>query len=165
MDKKRIKLDICGVDITLITDEQDEYMMSLGREAEQLVRSVSSGLPTSPKTLMTAILSSLDESKKKDKVIAELENSLEDERKKAENSHDEISEEEKEELRKAINEAKNLKKENAELKKLVDEQKKQLSENHGERHRSAPVNQVGELRNPMRPVIDTTGLTSFYEKN
>ena len=138
MEKKRVRLDICGVSCTLITEESEEYMRALGAEVSKLMSEILSSSPASTVQLaaVTAALSYLDENKQSLKKIRELEN--------RDNNNKELAE-----LKAIID---RLKLENAELSKSKA----------ATPHNAFSVQ--SDIKNPMRPDVDETGLVSFFEK-
>ena len=67
MKERRIILNICGVQIPLITNESEEYIKSLEKETSELVKAISS--TRMDISALTAALSFLDE---RNKLKAEL---------------------------------------------------------------------------------------------
>ena len=62
MENKRITLNICGINITLITNENEEYIKSLGRETAKLFSEVKAS--SGEVAALTVALSFLDERNK-----------------------------------------------------------------------------------------------------
>ena len=142
MSKTRVKLDICGVTCTLITEESEEYMKKLGAEVSKLMSGILYASPSTTVQLaaVTAALSYLDENKQSLKRIKELEES-------GSTAHNEeiLSLKEQIELLKAEN-------------------KKLKTEKPAEKIKAkATEYQTSDLKNPMRPDVDEAGLVSFFE--
>ena len=151
MAKNRVRLNISGVNCTLLTEENEDYVREMAKEVETLLDSMTkAGSNFSVAAVITA-LSFLDESKKSNQKLLEVEDKLLG----TEND-----------LRYAVAEYKKLKTENdiitSKIKRLEAELKKAASRPS----EAAPkaYTEVGELRNPFRPQLDETGLVSFYEK-
>ena len=151
MAKNRVRLNISGVNCTLLTEENEDYVREMAKEVETLLDSMTkAGSNFSVAAVITA-LSFLDESKKSNQKLLEVEDKLLG----TEND-----------LRYAVAEYKKLKTENdiitSKIKRLETELKKAASRPA----EAAPkaYTEVGELRNPFRPQLDETGLVSFYEK-
>ena len=142
MSKTRIKLDICGVTCTLITEESEEYMKKLGAEVSKLMSGILSASLSSTVQLaaVTAALSYLDENKQNLKRIKELEALCST----ADNG-----------------EILSLKKE---IEILKAENKKLKTEKPAVKIKAeATEYQASDLKNPMRPDVDEAGLVSFFE--
>lgn len=154
MAKNRVRLNISGVNCTLLTEEDETYLQEMAQEVETLLDSMTkSGSNFSVAAVITA-LSFLDESKKNAKRIEELEEKI------AEFADSES------ELRAARAENKKLKNEKdtlaGKVRKLEAKLKKAVSS--PAEPKPTAYTAVGELRNPFRPQIDETGLVSFYER-
>ena len=144
MSKTRVKLDICGVTCTLITEESEEYMKKLGAEVSKLMSGILSASLSSTVQLaaVTAALSYLDENKQNLKRIKELE---------ALCSTTTVNNEEVLSLK---NEIELLKAENIKLKTEKPAVKIKAE---------ATEYQASDIKNPMRPDVDEAGLVSFFE--
>lgn len=150
MAKNRVKLDVCGVSCTLLTDDSEEYILSLGAEVEKLIKPMVTNASAIPMAAIIAALSYLDESKQKSAVIDKLEKKL---------ALMESTEEQN-----ALYDKKLIDKDK-ELAGLRSEcQALSLKLEASDKKCSELKHNTGELRNPMRPCIDTTGLVDFYEK-
>lgn len=138
MAENRIKLNICGVICTLITEESEEYMLSLGKEAESLISALMRSSGSLSVAAVTAALSYLDELKKSG----------------AQQNFFSVSEEEVDELKKRLREL------TAENERLMKENRELSGKNKKQSHGS-PV-----FTNPLRQNedFDKESMISFYAK-
>ncbi len=185
MENNRVKLDICGVSIALITDKDESYVHSLADEiTAEISPMISSGISKDRAALLAAF-NYLDELKTKSEKAAdqeeleeikaelqkqtELNASLQSELEKISVAEDRINalEKENEELKERLEKNRDEEYEKmieealAEIDKLNDELKKKSD---GESTHK-PVYSSGELRNPMRPTLEADGMVDYYAKD
>lgn len=182
MPKNRVRLEICGVHCSLLSDESEEYMLSLAKETEDMMnRILKAPGATVEIAAVTAALSFLDESKKSGKPAvspqdpelikklreaADSYNNIKEKLAGAENRIKELEEKEKE-LKTALNSAEKQKaKANEENEKLGKEILSLRSAGKAEDKPQKHNKPTGKLRNPMRPMEDyeQQGMVSFFEK-
>lgn len=139
MAENRIKLNICGVSCTLITEESEEYMLSLGKEAESLISALMRSSGSLSVAAVTAALSYLDELKKSG----------------AQQNFFSVSEEEVDGLKRRLRELA------AENERLVQENAVLSGKNKKQNHHDNPI-----FTNPLRQNedMDKEGMISFYAK-
>lgn len=80
MEKKRIRLDINGVVCGLITQESEEYMQGLAQETGAMMQEIQKAAPyiTREAAALTVALSYCDESKKRGKQAAQLQERIDE---------------------------------------------------------------------------------------
>lgn len=151
MAKNRVRLNISGVNCTLLTEEDEGYVREMAAEVEKLLDSMKDAGSSFDVAAVITALSFLDDSKKNAGTAEKLKKELSDA---------------VDRLRNIDSDNKGLRSENellkAELKKL--EAQLQAAEAAPREPTVKAVTAVGELRNPFRPQLDETGLVSFYEK-
>ncbi|MEG1426262.1 MAG: cell division protein ZapA [Oscillospiraceae bacterium] len=153
MAKNRVKLNICGIQCTLLTDESEEYMESLGRAVSKTMESLMPNAAGLERAAITTALSFCDEAvklrggcdKEKESAFAE-------------------------KLRLAQQELGKLREEKAALEKKLQraEAKNTASQAQPQKaEKKIPQKEkADQLKNPLRPLddCDQQGLVSFFEK-
>lgn len=75
MKEERMTLNICGLELNLITGESREYMLNLAEETERMIE--STGSTALSRAAVTAALSFLDEKKKLESEVKRLKSEIE----------------------------------------------------------------------------------------
>jgi cell division protein ZapA (FtsZ GTPase activity inhibitor) len=168
MAKKSVKLEICGVSVSLLTEESPSYMTELAKETEEMMTNIlRSPAATVERAAVAAALSFLDDSKKKDQELQKLENKdemkgrLNDLEKKLDDSMKKIKELEKERdlLKDEIKKTKDAVKDEKIINSVINTSERPADP---EKHNKPE----GKGYNPMRPIdkYDQQGMVDFFEK-
>ena len=168
MSKNKIKLNICGVSCALVSEDSEEYMLSVGREVEDAIEAVTRQDERASLTLaaMIAALNFCDSSHKAlasaDNLRSQIKDYLED------------SSRARLEADEARREIEKMKKEIQTLRvRLAEKEKAGKTESSDESLPSAPVQrpapqtvQKGSFSNPLKPTVtpEQEGFMSFFEK-
>lgn len=168
MSKNKIKLNICGVSCALVSEDSEEYMLSVGREVEEAIEAVTRQNERASLTLaaMIAALNFCDSSHKAlasaDNLRSQIKDYLED------------SSRARLEADEARREIEKMKKEIQTLRaRLAEKEKSGKRESSNESVASAPVQrpapqtvQKGSFSNPLKPTVtpEQEGFMSFFEK-
>ena len=168
MSKNKIKLNICGVSCALVSEDSEEYMLSVGREVEDAIEAVTRQNERASLTLaaMIAALNFCDSSHKAlasaDNLRSQIKDYLED------------SSRARLEADEARREIEKMKKEIQTLRvRLAEKEKAGKTEFSDESLPSAPVQrpapqtvQKGSFSNPLKPTVtpEQEGFMSFFEK-
>lgn len=170
MSKNKIKLNICGVSCALVSEDSEEYMLSVGREVETAIEAVTRQNERASLTLaaMIAALNFCDSSHKAlasaDNLRSQIKDYLEDST-RARLEADEA----RREIEKMKKEIQTLRARLAEKDKPYEQNASGTSAASGAPvQRSAPQTvQKGSFSNPLKPTVtpEQEGFMSFFEKN
>ena len=165
MSKNKIKLNICGVSCALVSEDSEEYMLSVGQEVESAIEAVTRQNERASLTLaaMIAALNFCDSSHKAlasaDNLRSQIKDYLED------SSRSRLEADE------ARREIEKMKKEIQTLRARLAEKEKPPSESSSAPgapvQRPAPQSvQKGSFSNPLKPTVtpEQEGFMSFFEK-
>lgn len=169
MSKNKIKLNICGVSCALVSEDSEEYMLSVGREVEDAIEAITRQNERASLTLaaLIAALNFCDSSHKAlasaDNLRSQIKDYLED------SSRSRLEADE------ARREIEKMKKEIQTLRARLAEKDKSEKEASSDSNSasSAPVQrpapqtvQKGSFSNPLKPTVtpEQEGFMSFFEK-
>lgn len=164
MSKNKVKLTICGISCSLISEDDKEYVLSVGQEVEDAMISITRQNERASLTLAAVIaaLNFCDSSHKAaasaDNLRSQIKDYLED------SSRARVEAEE------ARREIERMKKEIQTLRDRLAEKERKTSEQAPEAipvQRPAPQTvQKGSFSNPLKPTIapEQEGFMSFFEK-
>lgn len=169
MSKNKIKLNICGVSCALVSEDSEEYMLSVGQEVESAIEAVTRQNERASLTLaaMIAALNFCDSSHKAlasaDNLRSQIKDYLED------SSRSRLeADEARREIEKMKKEIQTLRARLAEKEKSEKEPPSEASSTPGAPvQRPAPQSvQKGSFSNPLKPTVtpEQEGFMSFFEK-
>ncbi len=169
MSKNKIKLNICGVSCALVSEDSEEYMLSVGQEVESAIEAVTRQNERASLTLaaMIAALNFCDSSHKAlasaDNLRSQIKDYLED------SSRSRLeADEARREIEKMKKEIQTLRARLAEKEKSEKEPPSESSSAPGAPvQRPAPQSvQKGSFSNPLKPTVtpEQEGFMSFFEK-
>lgn len=181
MEKRRVRLVINGVVCGLITEESDEYMQTLSKEVEDMMKKVVSASPviTKEAAAVTTALNFCDDAKKNEQLYFDIKRKMKEVERKALEVERKASElkkennqlwEETDALLSQPGDLSNL--ERARLEKRIKELEaenevlklRKSSEKKEDRHKAE---NLAEFKNPLRKndEIEQQGFVSFFERD
>lgn len=169
MSKNKIKLNICGVSCALVSEDSEEYMLSVGREVEDAIEAITRQNERASLTLaaLIAALNFCDSSHKAlasaDNLRSQIKDYLED------SSRSRLeADEARREIEKMKKEIQTLRARLAEKDKSEKEASSDdSSASNAPVQRPAPQTvQKGSFSNPLKPTVtpEQEGFMSFFEK-
>ena len=167
MSKNKVKLSICGISCSLVSEDTEEYVLSLGQEVEDFMESLVRQNPRVSLTLAAIItaLNFCDSSHKATASADNLRSQIKDYLEDSSRARLEADE--------ARREIEKMKKEIQTLRtRLAEKEQGAVASPSQEKapvQRSAPQSSVqkGAFSNPLKPTVapEQEGFMSFFEKN